>query len=405
MSENVPKVRFQGFTGEWKTQKFKNFIVKTGQKNSGGENYISYSVNNKLGLTRQDEQFDGSRLDILDKSAYKLVHPNEFAYNPARINVGSIAFNNLERTVIVSSLYVVFKMSEKINNNYILQFIKSPAFINEVRRNTEGSVREYLFFDSIKNIKFPYIENYEEQKRIGTFFEQLDDTIALQKQLVEQLQQYKKVMLQKMFPQKGEIVPRVRFKGFTDGFKQRKLVELTTVITKGTTPKDKSGMGDINFIKVENIDSSSGEISITSKVSSKEHEGYLKRSQLEIGDILFSIAGTLGRVTIVEKNILPANTNQALAIIRLKEGDTNFITTYLKGKAVEDYIRKNPTVGAQPNLSLQQVGNLIIDYPSNQEQTRIGNFFKRLDDTIALHQKKLVDYQQLKKALLQRMFI
>ncbi|MDW8516498.1 restriction endonuclease subunit S [Priestia flexa] len=199
-------------------------------------------------------------------------------------------------------------------------------------------------------------------------------------------------------------VPEVRFEGFNEDWKQRKLVEITKVITKGTTPKDKSGKGDINFIKVENIDSISGEISITSKVSNKEHEGYLKRSQLENGDILFSIAGTLGRVTVVKKNILPANTNQALAIIRLKEGNTNFITTYLKGKAVDDYIRKNPTVGAQPNLSLQQMGNLIIDYPSNQEQTKIGSFFKQLDDTIALQQQLVEQQQQYKKAMLQKMF-
>ena len=150
---------------------------------------------------------------------------------------------------------------------------------------------------------------------------------------------------------------------------------------------DKSNSGTVNFIKVENIDNSSGEISISQKISKEEHEGYLKRSQLQENDILFSIAGTLGRVTSVNSDILPANTNQALAIIRLKECNLDYIKTFLKSKAVTDYIKRNPTVGAQPNLSLEQVGNLEIQVPSLREQQSIGNYFKSLDNLITLHQR------------------
>lgn len=197
--ERVPKVRFAGFSADWEIRKFNDFISKAGKKNTSGKDFISYSVSNKLGLVRQDQQFEGSRLDDLDKKAYKLVNPNEFAYNPARINVGSIAFNNLGNTVIVSSLYVVLKMSDKINNEYILQFIKSLNFTNEVKRNTEGSVREYLFYENFKNIKFPYTSNYKEQQKIGSFFKQLDDTIALHQKKLEDYQQLKKGLLKRMF--------------------------------------------------------------------------------------------------------------------------------------------------------------------------------------------------------------
>lgn len=197
--ESVPEVRFPGFTGEWEQRKFKDFISKAGKKNTMGENYPAYSVSNKLGLVRQTEQFDGSRLDALDKTSYKVVNPNEFAYNPARINVGSIAFNNLNKTVIVSSLYVILKMSEDLDNEFILQFIKSQFFIEEVRRNTEGSVREYLFFENFKNIKFPYTSNIEEQAKIGNFFKQLENTIALHQRELDALKETKKAFLQKMF--------------------------------------------------------------------------------------------------------------------------------------------------------------------------------------------------------------
>ena len=197
-------------------------------------------------------------------------------------------------------------------------------------------------------------------------------------------------------------VPELRFKGFTDDWEERKLGQYTKLITKGTTPKDKTGIGDVNFVKVENI--TNGKIYPINKIKQNEHDNYLKRSRLEEKDILFSIAGTLGRTAIVNKSILPANTNQALAIIRGYDFDTNFLITSLAGNVVKEYIRRNPTVGAQPNLSLEQVGNLLVNTPNAEEQQKIGSFFKQLDDTIALHQRKLDLLKEQKKGFLQKMF-
>lgn len=105
-------------------------------------------------------------------------------------------------------------------------------------------------------------------------------------------------------------VPEIRFEGFTDDWEQYKMGDIASLITKGTTPLDKTDNGSVNFVKIENINISNGEIVPVTKISIQEHEGYLKRSQLQENDILFSIAGTLGRVSIVNKEILPANTNQ-----------------------------------------------------------------------------------------------
>ena len=180
--------------------------------------------------------------------------------------------------------------------------------------------------------------------------------------------------------------------------------DLCKIITKGTTPKDKTNRGDVNFIKVENINPENGEISNTTKITLKEHEEYLKRSRLFENDILFSIAGTLGRVAIIKSSIIPANTNQALAIIRLSEGDISFIATMLKGRAIEDYIRKNPTVGAQPNLSLEQISNFIVPFTLATEQKKIGSLFSKLDHLITLHQRQCENLKKLKKFMLQKLF-
>ena len=196
--------------------------------------------------------------------------------------------------------------------------------------------------------------------------------------------------------------PQLRFEGFTDDWEERKLGQYTKLITKGTTPKDKTGIGDVNFVKVENI--TNGKIYPINKIKQNEHDNYLKRSRLEEKDILFSIAGTLGRTAIVNKSILPANTNQALAIIRGYDFDTNFLITSLAGNVVKEYIQRNPTVGAQPNLSLEQVGNLLVNTPNAEEQQKIGAFFQSIDDTIALHQRKLDLLKEQKKGYLQKMF-
>ncbi len=199
-------------------------------------------------------------------------------------------------------------------------------------------------------------------------------------------------------------IPKLRFPGFTEEWEHRKLGDICSIITKGTTPKDKSGIGEVNFIKVENINLDNGEITGVSQITMEEHEGYLKRSRLEEDDILFSIAGTLGRVSVVKSSVLPANTNQALAIIRTKEGSIPYISTVLKGRAVEEFIRKNPTIGAQPNLSLEQVGNLEIPFPDEREQEKIGSYFQSLNNLITLHQCRLKHWEEMKKGLLQQMF-
>ncbi|WP_273707029.1 restriction endonuclease subunit S [Leuconostoc mesenteroides] len=202
----------------------------------------------------------------------------------------------------------------------------------------------------------------------------------------------------------NKMTPQIRFQGFTDDWEERKLGDITTLITKGTTPKDKSWTGTVNYVKTESIDKESGDINTTTFTSLDEHEGYLKRSQLKDNDILFSIVGTLGRVGIIKKDNLPANTNQQISIIRVKKDNPQYILYALKTYKVKQFIESDSTIGAQPALSLWQIEALEIPLPSLEEQEKIGSFFKQLDDTIALHQRKLDLLKEQKKGFLQKMF-
>ena len=338
---------------------------------------------------------------IKDISAKKfaLTEVGDIIYNPANIKFGAIHRNNLKRGV-VSPIYGIFYGEQ--NSLYMGYLLHNQRFIDYAKIYTEGTVEKLktLKADTFLKLKIA-LPSIEEQNRIVDILQSQDKIIELQQKKIDELKKLKAVYLSKMFPKKGQKIPEWRFKGFTDDWEQRKLGEISSLITKGTTPLDKSNSGTVNFVKIESIDDSSGEITITQKISLEEHEGYLKRSQLKENDILFSIAGTLGRVTSVKSSIIPANTNQALAIIRLKSGCLKYIKTYLKGKAVADYIKKNPTIGAQPNLSLEQVSNLDIVLPNENEQEQIGSFFEQIDNLITLHQRKLDEEKQKKKALMQ----
>ena len=404
MNENenlVPKRRFKEFknTGTWEQRKLgevANFLNGRAYKQQELLESGKYRVL-RVGNFNTNDKWYYSDLELEEN---KYANSGDLLYLWAT-NFGPEIWDE-EKVIYHYHIWKLDLYSSEVDKQYMYTWLITDK--EKIKQTTNGTTMVHVTKGNMEQREFQLPISIKEQKKIGSFFKQLDNTIALHQRKLEKSKALKSAYLSDMFPAEGDRKPKRRFAGFTDDWEQRKLKELTEVITKGTTPKDKSGKGSINFVKVENINKSSGEIDIKSKITENEHEGYLKRSQLKDGDILFSIAGTLGRTAIVKKELLPANTNQALAIIRLDEGDKNYITTFLNGRAAEDFIKKNPTVGAQPNLSLEQVGNLLIEIPSLEEQTKIGSFFKQLDDTIALHQRQLHNYKQLKKAMMQKIF-
>ena len=303
---------------------------------------------------------------------------------------------------INSQLAIIRTRKIELIGNYLIQFLLSNRGNKEISSHITGTALKQLPIKQLKNIKVP-IPKIEEQSAIGSLFRTLDDLLASYKDNLANYQSLKATMLSKMFPKSGQTVPEIRLDGFEGEWDLIKLGDFCDLITKGTTGKSQSEQGMVNFVKVENL--KDNEIYPIVKISEEEHFGSLKRSILYEGDILFSIAGTLGRTAIVKNNILPANTNQALAIIRGYKLDTYFLLVVLSGEVVKDYIRKNPTVGAQPNLSLEQVSSLKIKIPSLDEQQAIGSYFSNLDNLINSHQEKITQLGTLKKKLLENMFI
>ena len=197
--ESVPEIRFAGFTDPWEQRKFVDFVEASGIRNKDNLQLESYSVSNDRGFVPQDEQFEnGGTMRDADKTAYWIVEPGSFAYNPARINVGSIGYQSTRKNVIVSSLYEVFKTDRSCDDRFLWHWFKSSLFTKQIEMLQEGGVRLYFFFDKLQKSEI-WMPNVDEQRIIGQQFDQLDSLITLHQRKLELLQNIKKSLLDKMF--------------------------------------------------------------------------------------------------------------------------------------------------------------------------------------------------------------
>lgn len=167
------------YTFSWEQRKFSDITFPAGEKNKDNLPLESYSITNEHGFVPQDEKFEnGGTMREADKRMYYIVSPNSFAYNPARINVGSIGYQNVGKNVIVSSLYEVFKTSEDVDDRLLWHWFKSPDFQKLIMQLQEGGVRLYFYYDKLcmGEVSLPSLE---EQRKIGKLFDTLDNLITL----------------------------------------------------------------------------------------------------------------------------------------------------------------------------------------------------------------------------------
>jgi type I restriction enzyme S subunit len=380
----IPKFRFNKFLESWKRLKYEDVI----EVNSG----------------KDYKHLEKGDIPVYGTGGYML-SVSEAITNKDGVGIGRKG--TINKPYILKAPYwtvdTLFFCIPK--NKYNLYFINAIFERTQWERFDESTGVPSLSKLTINNIQ-NYFPSFDEQSAIGSLFRTLDDLLASYKDNLANYQSLKATMLSKMFPKAGQTVPEIRLDGFEGEWKLYELKSRAETITKGTTPKDKSWQGEVNYIKTESINRDTGSLVRTASTSLDEHLGYLKRSILKEDDVLFSIVGTLGVVGIVDKKDLPANTNQQIAIIRLKRDDAIFMLNFLKSPRIKSFIKSDSTIGAQPSLSLWQIEKIKVSLPpSLEEQQAIGTYFSNLDNLINSHQEKISQLETLKKKLLQDMFI
>ena len=201
--QTVPEYRFSEFKEDraWKKMKLGDVTTVINRRNKSNRSLPIYSISNKDGFILQSEQFD--RLDSesrgYDISLYKIVGRNTFAYNPARINIGSIGYSGNLKEVLISSLYVCFKTTNELDDEFLICFLKTAQFSQAVENNVEGGIRSYLFYENFSRINIS-IPSLQEQKKIASTILSIDDVISKYTDKVSLLEDYKKGLMQQLFP-------------------------------------------------------------------------------------------------------------------------------------------------------------------------------------------------------------
>lgn len=370
-----------------KTILFGTIIEEYSIKAKSDTNYLVCSVTNTNGFQKSSDTFD-KQVFSENLSTYKKVFRGSFAYNPSRINVGSIGCQDIDDCVLVSPLYNIFSINTNITSpEFVSYFFKSGYVKNYIRQNTQGTVRSNFKMSEMSKLHFPNI-TIKEQNLLLNEFRYIESIISKDKAQLDLLDELIKSRFVEMFGQdlKGKSI---------------RLGDLTEVITKGTTPTtlgfDFVDEG-VNFVKVECITEQGKFIKEKMLHINEECNEKLKRSILKKDDILFSIAGAIGRTAIVTDDILPANINQALSIIRLKKDaglNVEFLSQVLKTDLITEQIGKRVNGVAQMNVSLADISNLKIIRPTIDRQNDFAQFVQQVDKLKSSVQKHLTTMQEL----------
>ena len=371
---DAPAIRFKGFSDAWEQRKFSDITFPAGEKNRDNLPLESYSITNEHGFVPQDEKFEnGGTMREADKRMYYIVSPNSFAYNPARINVGSIGYQNIGKNVIVSSLYEVFKTSEDVDDRLLWHWFKSPDFQKLIMQLQEGGVRLYFYYDKLcmGEVSLPSLE---EQRKIGKLFDTLDNLITLHQR-------------QPFLHSTPEISLTVQLihPFYTSSWEQRKVGDLLIERNQQAPMSDEYPL--MAFIANEGVAPKGERYDRSALVTDTVNKLYKKT---EKGDFIYSSnnleTGSIGLNKYGKACISPVYSIFEPTGI----ADSDFLGRRLVRK---DFINamvkwRQGVIYGQWRIHESDFLKIEITVPSVEEQRKIGAYLDQLDNLITLHQRK-----------------
>ena len=400
-----PKIRFKGYNEDWEQRKLNEIADRVSEKNKNNEFSEPFTNSAEQGIISQRDYFDREIVNNENLNGYYIVRNDDFIYNP-RISVtapvGPINRNRLGRNGVMSPLYTVFRTHD-INNLYLEFYFKTTKWHRFMKLNGDSGARFDRFTISstqFMEMPIPY-PMLDEQIKIGEYFDTLDHLITLHQHKCDEMKKMKKCMLQKMFPQNGKKVPEIRFEGFTNDWEQRKLGEIATYRNGKAHEANQLDVGTYELVNLNSISIDGG-----LKPSGKFIEDggdTLQRNDLVMVLSDVGHGDLLGRVAIIPENnryVL----NQRVALLRIND-DTNTYFLFSIINRYQDYFKKLGAGSSQLNISRGIVENFEVTYPNVAEQRMIADYFHSLDHLITLHQHKCDELQNLKKYMLQNMFV
>ena len=401
---DAPAIRFKGFSDAWEQRKARELFVSTADK--GYPELPVLSATQDRGMIRRDENSINIFHDKKNEAGYKRVLPGQFVIH-LRSFQGGFAHSAIEG--ITSPAYTVFGFSEpeKHDSEYWKYVFTSKSFIQRLETVTYG-IRDgrSISYEEFLTLGFVYPSKVE-QTAIARYLDKLSDLITLHQRKFEKLTNVKKSMLEKMFPQNGSSYPEIRFKGFTDPWEQRKLSEMCGTFEYGLNAAAKEFDGKNKYIRITDIDDASREFLLSDLSSPDICLDGMSKYLLSSGDIVFARTGaSVGKTYIYREN--DGIVYFAGFLIRAKvkqDNNAEFVFQSTLSPSYEKYIRITSQRSGQPGVNAQEYGEYDLFAPSKEEQQRIGHFLQGIDNLITLHQRELEKLQNIKKSMLEKMFV
>lgn len=400
MKMNSPKIRFKGYTEDWEQRKLGEIITEY-KETVDSECTLPILTSSKTeGVILQEEHF--GRKQQHDITGYNILPRNYCTYRNRSDGVDfTFNINKCCDKGIISKFYPVF--SGKNSDIFFLSLVlnNSDEVVREIAYTCTGTGQKVLSFLDLQKMKVR-VPSYDEQKEIAAYFENLDHLITLHQRKLEQTKTLKKYMLQKMFPQEGQKVPEIRFEGFTGDWEQRKLPEFVSFFNGLTyTPDDVEETGTL-VLRSSNV--KNGEIVDADNVY--VNDKVVTSENVHEGDIIVVVRNgsraLIGKHAQIKASM--PNTVIGAFMSGMRSEHSSFVNALLDTSAFENEIAKN--MGATINqITGYMFSKMEFMIPSGDEQQKIGEYFQSLDHLITLHQREYEKLQELKKFMLQNMFV
>ena len=395
--EKTPKIRFKGFFDAWEQRK----VGEISRSYSGGTPIVS-NKNYYIGdipfirsgeINSENTEFFINELALQNSSA-KMIDKGDILYALYGATSGEVARSKLKGAI--NQAILAIKPISGYDYEFIAQWlrVRKNFIVDKYLQGGQGN----LSGEIIKGLQI-LLPNLIEQQLVGCLFNNLDNLITLHQRKYDKLLNVKKALLDKMFPKNQEKTPKIRFKGFFDAWEQRKVGEISRSYSGGTPIVSNKNyyIGDIPFIRSGEINSENTEFFINELALQNS-----SAKMIDKGDILYALYGaTSGEVA---RSKLKGAINQAILAIKPISGyDYEFIAQWLRVR--KNFIVDKYLQGGQGNLSGEIIKGLQILLPNLIEQQLVGCLFNNLDNLITLHQSKCEKLKNIKKALLDKMFV
>lgn len=393
MGENkkIPQIRFAGFTDDWEQRKLGDEAI---EMLAGGDIDKSRVVENgKYPIFANALTNDGivgyyDDYYRVKAPAVTVTGRGDVGHAQAR----TVDFTPIVRLLAIRSEHDVYFLENAINNHGVI--VESTG----VPQLTVPQLGNYL-------IQFP--KTIEEETKIGAYFRNLDNLITLHQRKYDKLVQIKKSMLEKMFPQNGATKPEIRFRGFTDDWEQRKLSDIYKDIGNAFVGTATPYYVEDGHFYLESNNVKEGQINHNTEIFIND-EFYEKQKDkwLHTGDMVMVQSGHVGHAAVIPEEL---DCSAAHALIMFRNPKVKIEPYFLNYQYQTNKARKkidNITTGNTiKHILASDMQEFIVDVSSYEEQVKIAEFFRLLDNLITLHQRKLDLLKNMKKAMLEKMFV